>query len=329
MPPDQKRPAQKRQPPTLSPFDGLPRSAEHDANINRLVASVFAAPNGQELMQYLRSITVNVVVAPTQSDAHLRHQEGQRYLVGIIQARIDGYDNAQRQLAAERQDEVASNPDRPDWLPEKFENVEALGKSYAEIEKAYSQKAETFKEQIAAEMAATPIEGVPEQPDGYALPEYEDFDNEALAGSDMVNWWKQTCHASGIGQEQFEQGIDQYLAALSAGQPDAAAEVALLGENAQERISAVENWASVMVKDQGEAAAMNRLIQSAGGIALAERLMSSTPGVVPNNSDPVLSREDLETMQQDSRYNKPGHYDQHFIDRVTAGYQNLAKAGRL
>jgi len=39
-------------------------------------------------MDYLKSITINAVAGPEQSDSALRHLEGSRFLVGLIDTRI-------------------------------------------------------------------------------------------------------------------------------------------------------------------------------------------------------------------------------------------------
>ena len=43
---------------------------------------------GQEFLKYLRSITIELVNGPAVSDGELRHVEGQRFLVGLIETRI-------------------------------------------------------------------------------------------------------------------------------------------------------------------------------------------------------------------------------------------------
>ena len=48
----------------------------------------FRTPTGQEVIKYLRSITIEAVTGPAASDAELRHLEGQRYIVGLIERRI-------------------------------------------------------------------------------------------------------------------------------------------------------------------------------------------------------------------------------------------------
>lgn len=40
-------------------------------------------------MAYLKSITVNMVAGPDSTDQQLRHLEGQRFLVGLMQQRIE------------------------------------------------------------------------------------------------------------------------------------------------------------------------------------------------------------------------------------------------
>lgn len=68
--------------------DGIVRSSEEDARIDSLVAAAFSTPSGREVLQYLRDITINMVGGPSISDAELRHREGSRYIVGIIEQRM-------------------------------------------------------------------------------------------------------------------------------------------------------------------------------------------------------------------------------------------------
>ncbi len=68
--------------------DNFPRTKEDDQIISRNINSVFKTPNGSAVLKYLRSITIESVQGPNASDAELRHLEGQRYLVGVIERRI-------------------------------------------------------------------------------------------------------------------------------------------------------------------------------------------------------------------------------------------------
>ena len=70
-------------------IDGFQRKQEDDVKISHEIASLFSTPNGQQVLQYLRSITIDAVSGANISDNELRHLEGQRYLVGLIVRRIN------------------------------------------------------------------------------------------------------------------------------------------------------------------------------------------------------------------------------------------------
>lgn len=69
--------------------DGYQRTPASEAKLNILCASVLGTAAGQELMNYIKSITINRVSGPEVSDAHLRHLEGMRHLAAILQLRIE------------------------------------------------------------------------------------------------------------------------------------------------------------------------------------------------------------------------------------------------
>lgn len=68
--------------------DGISRSRVENDLINMNIASLFSSETGQEVLKYLRSITIELVNGANVSDAELRHLEGQRFLVGLIEQRI-------------------------------------------------------------------------------------------------------------------------------------------------------------------------------------------------------------------------------------------------
>jgi len=81
-------PPNKRTPRILGP-DGRERPAGQDARINEWFAATFRGVAAERVLDYLKSITINAVAGPEQSDAALRHLEGSIYLVGIIETRIN------------------------------------------------------------------------------------------------------------------------------------------------------------------------------------------------------------------------------------------------
>lgn len=68
--------------------DGMQRSQERDLEISKNIASVFSGPTGKEVLSYLRSVTIEMVHGPNVTTEELRHHEGQRYIVGLIEQRV-------------------------------------------------------------------------------------------------------------------------------------------------------------------------------------------------------------------------------------------------
>lgn len=73
----------------VSAVDGFARSVEAEKRLNELFAAKFSDPAGQEILTYLRSISINHIQGPAVDDGELRHIEGQRYHQAIIERRID------------------------------------------------------------------------------------------------------------------------------------------------------------------------------------------------------------------------------------------------
>jgi len=74
--------------PAKVSLDGFHRPEDHDEQISLTISSLFNTASGKEVLRYLRSITIEAVTGGGVSDAELRHLEGQRYLVGVIERRI-------------------------------------------------------------------------------------------------------------------------------------------------------------------------------------------------------------------------------------------------
>ena len=69
-------------------LDGYHRNKDLEKQINLNILSLFSSPTGKEVLKYLRSITIEVVYGDNVTDAVLRHAEGQRYLIGLIERRM-------------------------------------------------------------------------------------------------------------------------------------------------------------------------------------------------------------------------------------------------
>jgi len=69
-------------------IDGVQRKSDLDKQISHNVSKVFESPTGKEVIRYLRSVTIEMVNGPNVTTEELRHIEGQRYIVGLIEQRI-------------------------------------------------------------------------------------------------------------------------------------------------------------------------------------------------------------------------------------------------
>ena len=69
--------------------DGYKRPKDIDEQISHNMAKVFNSPEGEIILKYLRTITIEIVHGANITTEELRHIEGQRYIVGLIQTRIN------------------------------------------------------------------------------------------------------------------------------------------------------------------------------------------------------------------------------------------------
>jgi len=69
-------------------IDGIQRASDKDVEVSHNIAEIFQSPTGKEVLRYLRSITIEMVNGPNVTTEELRHLEGQRYIVGLIEQRI-------------------------------------------------------------------------------------------------------------------------------------------------------------------------------------------------------------------------------------------------
>jgi len=69
--------------------DGIKRKVDDEEELNRWAAQTFREPVAQKFLAYLKSITINNLQGAGVSTEELRHIEGQRYLVALIERRIE------------------------------------------------------------------------------------------------------------------------------------------------------------------------------------------------------------------------------------------------
>lgn len=79
----------KTKPNRIVGLDNFERSPEEETRLNFVFESVFKTDAGADILKYLRMITIEAVAGAEISDNQLRHIEGQRYIVGLIQRRLN------------------------------------------------------------------------------------------------------------------------------------------------------------------------------------------------------------------------------------------------
>ena len=69
--------------------DGIKRRREDEDELNDLAALTFRTDGAQKFLKYLKYITINNLLGPGVTDNELRHMEGQRYIIALIERRIE------------------------------------------------------------------------------------------------------------------------------------------------------------------------------------------------------------------------------------------------
>ena len=83
----------KEKPKIANSIDGYIRTPEEDQVLNKHFANVFKGDEGKKVLDYLKSITIEAVAGPNIDGNRLFHLEGMRFLVGIINTRINKGEN--------------------------------------------------------------------------------------------------------------------------------------------------------------------------------------------------------------------------------------------
>lgn len=211
----------------------------------------------------------------------------------------------------------------PDFIIDKFKGAEnpleaqarayseaqaLIGRKEADIETALRPKLEaTLREQMARDL------GIPEKPDAYKLP--DDWNAEHPMAKEILGKF----HAAGFGQKQLDATFELYKALA----PDPAAEMAKLGDTADERVKAVEGFINQMLPEEMIPVAKG-LLSMADGVQMFEAIMEKTQASVLPGSDgegaSILkskpTQEGLVQLMRDPRYSDPAKRNPVYIAQV-------------
>ncbi len=232
--------------------------------------------------------------------------------------------------------------ERPEIIPEKFWNnetgeinLEDMAKSYHHLEKFASGKKDEMKDSIIAELQTEAREGLPEDSTGYDLPKLvEGITEEMVEANPLTGWWRDRCHEMGLNQEQFEDGINQYVDMMQSGQINVEEEMSKLGENANDRVNAINSWAQSFFPPEEFETIVNTLGTTAQGIGVLERIQDSMRSNIGNSENVAqpereLGIDDVKAMMNDKRYFDQRHRDASYVKKVDEAWARLNRAGKV
>ena len=214
-----------------------------------------------------------------------------------------------------------SQPERPEWLPEKYSSGEDLAKAYKELESKLGNKEEDIRNKLLEEIQTEAFGDRPDSAGDYQLPDIVD-DNLAV-DNDLLQWWSEHSFENGYGQEEFQKGIEMYAQAVNGSQPDLEAEASKLGDNANDRIQAASMFANKFFPEKS-LPAIERMCESHEGILALEAIMEATKdGSFSDGTQPTgqTTQAELDQMMQDPRYWDKN--DTAYVKQVEEGFKRL------
>ncbi len=220
---------------------------------------------------------------------------------------------------------------RPEYVSEKFwnsdtseVNLEDLASSYNSLEKKLGSRTEELSKQIREDLeqeriASTPKEYElfqPEVPEGVSIEVNKDIP--------LLQWWEETARKKGLSQEEYNDGIQKFVANQVDALPIIEEEKKLLGDNATQRIEAADLWAKKNLSSDAYTAASS-LANTASGVKVIEELMKLTKDAPMPTTETAIeaapSLDDLRSMMKDPRYWKDGARDPAYINKVAALFE--------
>ena len=232
-----------------------------------------------------------------------------------------------------KQETTTEESTRPEHISEKFwnqdtgeVNVESLSTSYNALEKKLGQRTDELTKQIRTDMEQERNAKVPEKYE-ITMPEIpEDIDMEVHEDQPLLKWWGETAKSMGLSQDQFNEGINQFVQNEINGLPNIEEESKQLGDNSKDRIESANLWAKKHLSENAYNT-MSKLSSTAEGVKAIEEIMAlNKSSVMPNSPTAVEAKpslEDLRSMMKDPKYWKDGEKDPAYIERVSKLFGQL------
>jgi hypothetical protein len=226
----------------------------------------------------------------------------------------------QEEQTTQEQTTEVETPDRPEWLPEKFDNPEALADAYSTLEKQFHENKD---EPTESEEETPPLQQTPEVVNQAVSSASEEYLEKGELSEDTYK----ALQENGIPKEMVDMYVNGYEAVNSQQQE------ALMNEaGGRENYEAMSEWAATSLTDQeqevynktldgGDPNAATMAIRglyarfkSDGGnpVSLLQGNTSGTAGATPFSSS-----KEMTIAMQDQRYSYDSKYREQVAQRIS------------
>jgi len=234
----------------------------------------------------------------------------------------------------EQSTETQEDTGKPEHISDKFwdadsksVNVEALSTSYNTLEKKLGKRTEDLTKQIRQDMDNQKSKNVPKE---YEIKMPDDLPEDVQIDIDkdqpLMKWWSEKAKEMGFSQDQFNEGINQFINNEIGSLPNIEQEMLDLGDNAKERVESANLWAKKHLSEDAYNTISN-LASTSNGIKTLEEIMSlNKKSVMPSTPTAIEGKptlDDLRSMMKDPRYWKDGEKDNGYIQRVTKLFEAI------
>ena len=180
----------------------------------------------------------------------------------------------------EQSTETQEDTGKPEHISDKFwdadnksVNVEALSTSYNTLEKKLGKRTEDLTKQIRQDMDNQKSKNVPKEyeiklPDDLPEDVQIDIDKE----QPLMKWWSEKAKEMGFSQDQFNEGISQFVNNEIGGLPNIEQEMLDLGDNAKERVESAVLWSNKHLSEDAYNTISN-LASTSNGLKTLEEIM--------------------------------------------------------
>lgn len=237
-------------------------------------------------------------------------------------------------MSEEQAEQTQEDTGKPEHIPEKFwdvnnksVNVEALSTSYNSLEKKLGKRTDDLSQQIRQDIDNQKMKNVPKE---YEIKLPEDLPEDVQIDIDkeqpLMKWWAGKAKEMGFSQDQFNDGISQFINNEIGSLPDVEQEMLDLGDNAKERVESADLWAKKHLSENAYNTISNLASTSQGIKTLEEIMALNKTSVMPSTPTAIEGKptlDDLRSMMKDPRYWKDGDKDNAYIQRVTKLFEQI------